>query len=662
MKSGRFVFLCLAWLSGMAALSAIGPLGRHPAAAMILYGSSFVFLIGMFRAFPDHLRSSQALCLVAALGLAARAAFFFFPPNTDVYRYIWEGAIQNSGFNPYLFAPADPVLSPLAQGDLSGIWHQVNHTAFGAVYPPATLLLFRLLAWVCPDPLFFKSALLLFDVGSMTVLAAILRQRQLPASRLLFYAANPLVIVFIAGEGHLDAVQVFFLLLGCWLLGQRRYFASFLSLGFAIMSKYLAAVAAPFFWTREAGLKPFALLLPLTLFLVFISAGPALFKWLGEFGANMHYNDVVAEALGTVFGRGWPAAAGFLFLLGLGWIWLTEDDSLRGIYLAIGCLLVLLSTLHPWYLVLMAPFMCLFPSRPWLYLQAAVLFTFPVLGHEFRTGVFQEIPWLKLPEYLPFYGLLIWGYIRGGPVSKEGAFSAPRTISVIVPTLNEAATVGRCLTALHGLPLIHETIVVDGGSIDGTDSIAKALGARVVWSGPGRGVQIRAAAETAQGDVLLILHADAVLSRAAPERIIQALTADRTAPGGCFGMQFEDQRLTRRWVAALNNLRAAATGIAFGDQAQFVRSEALGAIGGFPGLMLMEDVELSLRLKRLGRAVYLKRGVTVSGRRWNAGSFLGRLGMVVGLFFRYLLERRLGADRGLDERCYRKYYRVKPPC
>src|SRR5512139_347254 len=127
MKSGRFALFCLAWLSAMAALSAIGPLGRHPAAAMALYGAGFVSLIGMFRAFPGHLKSSQALCLVAALGLAARAAFLFFPPNTDVYRYIWEGAIQNSGFSPYLLAPADPVLAPLAQGELSGIWQLINN-------------------------------------------------------------------------------------------------------------------------------------------------------------------------------------------------------------------------------------------------------------------------------------------------------------------------------------------------------------------------------------------------------------------------------------------------------------------------------------------------------------------------------------------------------
>jgi hypothetical protein len=120
-------------------------------------------------------------------------------------------------------------------------------------------------------------------------------------------------------------------------------------------------------------------------------------------------------------------------------------------------------------------------------------------------------------------------------------------------------------------------------------------------------------------------------------------------------MAFEGGGIATRWIAWLNNLRAMVTGIAFGDQAQFVRAEALRRIGGVPALMLMEDVELSLRLKRIGRAVYLKRGVTVSGRRWQNGSFMRNFLMVVGLFFRYLLKRRLGLNPD-ERRYYRKYY------
>ena len=179
---------------------------------------------------------------------------------------------------------------------------------------------------------------------------------------------------------------------------------------------------------------------------------------------------------------------------------------------------------------------------------------------------------------------------------------------------------------------------------------------RALRPGKGRGVQVRAAAQAARGDVLLILHADALLHPGAAERIIDALTADREAAGGWFAMQFRDSSPGQAVIAALNNARGLITGISFGDQAQFVRTDALKRIGGFPDLMLMEDVELSLRLKSVGGAVYLGPGVTVSGRRWKSGSFPANVRMVVGLFFRYLLERRVGAAIGRGEAYYRKYY------
>jgi GT2 family glycosyltransferase len=156
--------------------------------------------------------------------------------------------------------------------------------------------------------------------------------------------------------------------------------------------------------------------------------------------------------------------------------------------------------------------------------------------------------------------------------------------------------------------------------------------------------------------VLLILHADALLHPGAAERIVAALSADREAAGGWFAMQFSESSTGHTFIAALNNLRARLTGISFGDQAQFVRAEALRRIGGFPDLMLMEDMELSMRLKSVGGAVCLGPGVTVSGRRWQSGSFLANVRMVVGLFFRYLLERRVGAAIGRGEAYYRKYY------
>jgi GT2 family glycosyltransferase len=98
------------------------------------------------------------------------------------------------------------------------------------------------------------------------------------------------------------------------------------------------------------------------------------------------------------------------------------------------------------------------------------------------------------------------------------------------------------------------------------------------------------------------------------------------------------------------------TGISFGDQAQFFRAEVLEQTGGFPAVMLMEDVEFSLRLKDAGRVLFLKNGILASGRRWQRAQFSRSILTVVYLFTRYLLERRLGKGDALNRNYYRDYY------
>ncbi len=640
----------------MAALAAIGPLGHQLPLAMILYALGFVLLIALVRCFPETLNPPHAWILVAALGVAARLLFIPYPPGNDIFRYIWEGHVQNHGINPYLLPPNSPLLDHLAQGGLGTIRSGVNHPWLTAAYPPAALLLFRLMAWVSPSVFFFKAVFVLFDLGVLAVLMRLLAARGLPASRLLFYAANPLVILFTAGQGHLDVVQAFFVCLACLLLAQRRTVAGGVSLGLAVMSKYLSTVALPFLLKPEYRWKNLTVLIPLLLFLPFLSAGQGVFGSLFLFGSSMHYNDSIAHLLRFALGPLSTTALMVLLLACLSWVFLTEDDPLRGVYMAVGCLLLFLPTLHPWYLLLVAPFMCFYPSGAWLYLQAAMLFTFPVMAVELTSGGFYEIGWLKAVEYIPFYALLLLGLFRNTQIIAGRRYDAPNSLSVITPTFNEAAHIGDCLSSIERGGPIREVIVADGGSTDETVGIARAKGVRVIHSEKGRGIQIAAAAQAAKGDVLLILHADSVLRAGAAKRIIRALSAAPDAVGGCFGMAFEGGGIATRGIAWLNNLRAMAAGIAFGDQAQFVRSEVLRRIGGVPALMLMEDVELSLRLKRIGRAIYLKEGVTVSGRRWQRGSSGRNFLMVVGLFFRYLLKRRLGLNP--DERgYYHKYYR-----
>jgi rSAM/selenodomain-associated transferase 2 len=496
-----------------------------------------------------------------------------------------------------------------------------------------------------------------FDIGVMIVLMLMIKQRGVLPSRLLLYAANPLILLYISGEGHLDIIQVFFLCLALYLiLCQKSPATGFLMLGLAILSKYSALVALPFLVNGENRTKSLAVLIPLILYIPYMDAGAGIFQSLGEFGTHFHYNDSMTGLIRYLRGGHYLFVSICLLGICLVWVYFFIHDQLRGVYLALGCLLVFLPTLHPWYIVLIAPFLVFFPSRAWLYLQAAVIFTFPVSAIEFNTGVFREISWLKLFEYLPFYGLLLYGLFRGGFLFRDKSYAKPRCISAVIPTLNESRSLIRCLESLQNRTALNEIIVADGGSIDGTPALAAKLGARVVESPKGRGLQIRKGVESASGDVIVILHADCAVKSGVFKRILKKLESDPYTVGGAVGMQFERNNPKTLVIAFFNNLRMFLTGISFGDQAQFFRTEALAAAGGFPSMMLMEDVELSLRLKEVGRLVFLRKGILVSGRRWLGNGFTGNLMTVFHLFPRYLIERRFCRRDTLKRNYYDIYY------
>jgi len=657
MSRFAFFFYSSAWLVDMIGLAALGPPGKHPYIFGLMYAAAFVLMIMMVRTFPVDSGRSKTLIIVFSLGILGRILFLPFPVGNDVYRYVWEGHVQNLGHNPYLHAPNSPMLAEIARSELAPVWDKINHKDFGAVYPPLSLLLFRLFAAVKPDPMIFKILLASLDIGVMIVLVLILTIRHRPLTALLFYAANPLTIVFIAGEGHLDVIQILFLCLGLYFIFAQKEGYGFLALGLAVMAKYFALIAIPFLVTRKNCKMILAACIPLVLFLPYMTAGLNIIQSLQAFGFSMHYNDAVTGILRFFFDESMTVLVAMIILfVCLGWLFLFVHSKLRSTYLAIACLLLCLPTLHPWYLAIISPFLVFYPSAAWIYLQAAVAVTFPVLGRELQTGVFQEIHWLKFIEYIPFYGLLFYGFFRDGVIYRHHLYPEPQSISVIIPTLNETANIGRCLVSLQGRKELAEVIVADGGSADNTCRIARHMGAKVVTAEKGRGLQIKQGVDLASGDLLIIVHADCVLQRGAFKAMLNALRDNPDTVGGSFGMNFEEDNFNSRIIAFLNRLRTRLTGISFGDQAQFFRRSALNTKGGFPAMMLMEDVELSFRLKEKGRVVFLPNAVRVSSRRWQGDGFVKKFTLVLQLFFRYLIERRLAGGECINQNYYTAYY------
>jgi rSAM/selenodomain-associated transferase 2 len=188
-------------------------------------------------------------------------------------------------------------------------------------------------------------------------------------------------------------------------------------------------------------------------------------------------------------------------------------------------------------------------------------------------------------------------------------------LSIVVPVLDEAGGIDAFLDALavHRGPAV-EVIVVDGGSRD--DTLAHCAG-RVdqALAGPrGRARQMNHGAARARGTALLFLHADTRLPDGAVAAVRAALA--RRA-WGRFDVCIRGRSAVLPVVATSMNLRSRLSDIATGDQAIFVRREAFDAVGGFPDQPLMEDIELSRRLRARGRPACLHLRVATSGRRWD---------------------------------------------
>jgi rSAM/selenodomain-associated transferase 2 len=219
-------------------------------------------------------------------------------------------------------------------------------------------------------------------------------------------------------------------------------------------------------------------------------------------------------------------------------------------------------------------------------------------------------------------------------------------ISIIIPVLDEADGIVQALTALAPMRARGvEIVVVDGGSRDQTVERARALADRVIVAPRGRGAQMNAGAAVAAGTVLLFLHADTRLPDDADRLMVEGLARSGRA-WGRFDVRIAGSHPLFPLIAAMMNLRSRLTGIATGDQAMFMTSEAFAA--GFPDIPLMEDIAMSKRLKRQGRPLRIATPVVTSGRRWKKHGVARTILLMWRLRFAYLM----GADPARLARSY----------
>ena len=195
-------------------------------------------------------------------------------------------------------------------------------------------------------------------------------------------------------------------------------------------------------------------------------------------------------------------------------------------------------------------------------------------------------------------------------------------ISVVVPVLNDATLLTLLLQDLqHWRESGHEVIVVDGGSSDGSLAIAHQGADKVLQSQFGRAHQMNVGAAAATSDLLWFIHADSRLSRDM-ETPLLSLVKEGHDFWGRFDVVLDDKRWPYRIISVFMNVRSCLTGIATGDQGIFVTASLFNRCGGFPNILLMEDIALSKLLKKHVRPSCLKNPLTTSTRRWNSNGII----------------------------------------
>lgn len=616
-----------------------------------LYSFVFLIMICLWRFWPER-GPFWAIFLIA---LVFRAALLPLPPNSDINRYIWEGKIQNYGYNPYVLAPDSPRLLRLRDP----LWENINHKSVSAVYGPFAEILFRLCAAKTQSPFVFKTVFIAFDLGTMLVLALLMRTWLMERRHLFLYALNPLVLYEIAGEGHLESVMVFWLAGAFYLFRKQKHGPAFLLYGLACATKLTPFFLFPLLLKRKNAAWSFLTLLPIGFYGLYTAPGLSFLSVPLKYSTDSHFNGFAA----TIFSWVMPAAnvplfCGLLFASMVLCIFFLTPDPLKAAFYASGAFVLCSTSAQPWYLLLVTVLVPFYRSVPWIVLHLTMASGALVNIIYVETGVWKESPLLWAAEYLPFAAIGIWSLVRGAPFAPA-MHKPPLFLSVIIPTLNECENIRDCIKAIAPCPqLPHEIIVADGGSNDGTcEELAFHPSVKVVPSAPGRGVQIMEGIKAAKGDAILILHADSRLEKTAIPLLASSLRNNPHAVGGAFRARYRSPRKRYALTSLLNNIRTVFTGISFGDQAQFFRKPAVEH--RFPAYKIMEDIELSFLMKESGAVMFLPVSVVNSVRKWERDGYVRNSCTVLRLTLRFIAQRRLGFVSRDCQDFYARYYQER---
>jgi hypothetical protein len=337
--------------------------------------------------------------------------------SRDMYRYIWDGRVQQEGINPYLYPPQAEELEHLRENQ---IYPKINRKDYPTLYPAGAQIFFRIFyALVGSSVTAYKGIMVFFDIVTLLVLTALLRAYDFNASRIIVYAWNPLVIFEIAYSGHLEGLTVFLMATALYLYTRHKKIPATIMLALSAAVKLYPALLIAAFLNRGAIIKGIATFSATIIFLYlpFFGAGGKMSGFLPVYLKNPYesFNLGVKNFLMRLIPGLDYYLLSLVFIIALaitGLMVLLKDkkdtDVLWYAYLLVGLLIVLMpASLHPWYVVLIVPFLTIYPNPAWLIFTCTV--TLSYLKYTSPQGIMPT--WILLIEYLPLFLLLAVGWI-----------------------------------------------------------------------------------------------------------------------------------------------------------------------------------------------------------------------------------------------------------
>ena len=398
----------------------------------------------------------EHIWLILIFALLFRLTLLFSRPiqEDDFYRYLWDGKVVASGLNPYRVAPLTvveftqnatkkftPSLQETESENLRRLAHiparddnfalilsRVNHPEVPTIYPPLAQAIFALAALIAPGSLLVLRLIFCgFDLLICFLVFVVLQHLKANTLSLLIYAWSPLVLKETLNSAHYDVVPTFFFMLALVLALKDKTVFAHVSLAVATLGKLYPLLLLPVFlwrtWLREGqiravlGVVVVATVLTLG-YAPFLDVGPALWQGTLTFAERWQMNSLIFPFLSWGIGERWGANTVVAILLGGTTLALlsryaVSKDSLFlwVIFLVLGELFLLSPVGNPWYFLWLVPFLCVFPLRSWLLLSGLLGLYYLWFYFVYR-GTVETFRWVIWLEYLPFYSLLVWDWLK----------------------------------------------------------------------------------------------------------------------------------------------------------------------------------------------------------------------------------------------------------